>query len=142
PSAPLTDLIVQLEQRLLDGYRYSGCPDAEVSISVGAEGHLLVRVVEGTRYMAGAVRVRGTSKVDEASLTRSLCQSVEKSWLLPNMTLQRGGQVIGPVEVAKEKQEGMPKGKSEKSEYAKTYWTSAEPVRFGGISTDEMRPRV
>ncbi len=142
PSAPLDDLVARLEQRLVEGYRYSGCPDAEVRISVGKEEQLVVRVVEGTRYTAGEVRVQGTSQVDETSLATSLTGSVEKTWSLPNVTLRQGGEVVGPVESAKEKHEAKQEEKSAKHEYDKTYWTSGKPVRFGNVSTDDMRPRV
>ena len=60
PAAPLCDYLGVLRRKATVGYRNAGFPNVDVSVLPEfASRRVVVRVVEGPRYLAGNVRVRG-----------------------------------------------------------------------------------
>lgn len=74
PSAPRPAFVETLRERLVQGYWYSGFPDARVDVTVtdGAMGRVRVTVREGVRYQAGAIRIDGLTEQDAAALRTAL----------------------------------------------------------------------
>lgn len=62
PMALRKELLQLIEQRLGDGYRHSGFPEATVTMQVDDTRSIIVATIrEGQRFLAGKVEVTGTS---------------------------------------------------------------------------------
>jgi hypothetical protein len=73
PSADLTDLLNAIQQQLITAYENNGFPRAKVNVGPDPSGKMLrIRIDEGRRYVAGALRLAGGKRVDEAALRRKL----------------------------------------------------------------------
>ena len=73
PSGEFHNFLTTLQDRILEGYRYSGCPDAKVEIRRDDQFNIIkVRVEEGLQHRAGKVEVIGPPSIDRAAIERFL----------------------------------------------------------------------
>ena len=76
PLAPLDELLEAIQRKVLLGYQHHGFPEARVAARHDARaGRIVVKVVEGPRYVCGEVTVTGTQKADAADIVRRLTVS-------------------------------------------------------------------
>lgn len=82
PTAPLADYLSAIQTRIVAGYRYHGYLDAAAVASErerfpnngAAATQVHVFVVEGKKYLRGAVRVTGAKAVEPAAIVRALTE--------------------------------------------------------------------
>jgi hypothetical protein len=79
PSADLTELLNAIQRQLITAYENSGFPRAKVDVGPDASGKVLrIRIDEGRRYVAGALRLAGGKGVDEAALRGRLVEPPQR----------------------------------------------------------------
>ena len=79
PSAPRAPFAEIVREKLLQGYRHLGFPDARVEAEFNDAGKLTVTVSEGPRYTAGELRVEGNAAVG-ADAIRDAIADVRAEW--------------------------------------------------------------
>jgi hypothetical protein len=78
PSADLTELLNAIQRQLITAYENDGFPRAKVDVGPDVSGKVLrIRIDEGRRHVAGALRLVGGKRVDEAALRRHLVDPLQ-----------------------------------------------------------------
>jgi hypothetical protein len=73
PSNDIGDFISTLQNRLIEGYEFSGCPHAVAHARRDEKNNIIVvHIDEGVRYRKGAIRVRRSKAVSESALNEWL----------------------------------------------------------------------
>jgi hypothetical protein len=121
PSGDLEQFLQVLEDRVLAGYRYCGCPEAKVRATGDAQGSAVrVQIEEGRQYRKGQVEVAAPQQVDRGAIVRCLTT--------PRQThewhIERDG-----TDLAKPK-EGT------------VVWKPGDPVQYDELSVVEMETAV
>src|SRR5262249_28431081 len=121
PSGDLEQFLRVLEERLVAGYRYCGCPEAKVRASCDVQGSAVrVQIEEGRQYRKGQVEVATPQQVDRAVIVRCLTTVPQPhAW-----RIERDG-----TDLAKP-QEGI------------IVWKSGDPVQYDDLSVVEMKAAV
>ena len=72
PSADREQFLRIVEERLLAGYRYCGCPEAQVHATCADGRTVHVQIAEGSQYRNGQVEIAAPEQVDRAAIVRCL----------------------------------------------------------------------
>jgi hypothetical protein len=121
PSGNLDQFLRALEDRLLAGYRYCGCPEAKVRATYyGQGGAVHVQIEEGRQYRKGQVEVAAPQQVDRAAIVRCLTTPPQKhEW-----HIERDG-----TDLAKPKD-------------GTVVWKPGDPVQYDDLSVVEIKAAV
>jgi hypothetical protein len=122
PSAELPGLVSTIQERLIEGYRNSGCPNAKVLARFDeATRAIRVQIEEGPRYRKGDVDIVGSPLVDQLAL-KKLLTSVpkERPW-----QIECDGENLTSL-----------------SDNTAVAWKAGENVRFGERSVAAVKAAV
>jgi ankyrin repeat protein len=138
PAAPFDAYLDILEQMVFTGYQHAGFSSAKVSTSFDTETQrIVVKVVEGRRYMAGPIKVTGAETVPAGTLIRRLTES----YPAPEDTIQLTGlkntntglQGAGFEYIDSTGKQVTPQP---------PVWLSGEPVSFDASSVKDISFRI
>lgn len=133
PSAPLDDYLEVLRRRLLDGYRHAGFLDVSATAEVERiTDRIVLTVEEGSRLIAGQVRIEGARLIDTAQLAKQLTQA------------QRG---VGAVAPAFENRDGhnatvWVNAQGEPVDPIESIFKPGKPVPLDELTQDELRKQI
>src|SRR5262245_53766186 len=123
PSGDLDQFLRTLEDRVLAGYRYCGCPEAKVRTAIASDGQgsaVRVQIEEGRQYRKGQVEVVAPQQVDRDAIVRCLTTVQQThAW-----RIERDG-----TDLAKPKEDTI-------------VWKSGDPVHYDELSVIEMKAAV
>jgi hypothetical protein len=121
PSGDLEHFMRVLEERLVAGYRYRGCPEAKVRASCDEQGSAVrVQIVEGQQSRKGQVEVAAPQQVDRVAIVRCLTTVPQvHAW-----RIERDG-----VDLDKPKEDTI-------------VWKPGDPVHYDDLSVVEMKAAV
>jgi ankyrin repeat protein len=133
PLAPLDELLEAIQRKLLTGYQHEGFPEAQVAARHDAKaGRIVVKVVEGPRYLCGEVKVTGTQKAEVAGIIQPLTVS-RPAALATQQPFEFKNQAPGLNPL-------RPPTDGSKPEDAP--WLKGEGAPFSDIDARQMRTRV
>jgi hypothetical protein len=121
PSGDLEQFLRTVEDRVLAGYRYCGCPEAKVRATCDTQGSAVrVEIEEGRQYRKGQVEVAAPQQVDRAAIVRCLTTVPQAhAW-----RIERDG-----ADLAKPKEGTI-------------VWKPGDPVQYDDLSVVEMKAAV
>jgi hypothetical protein len=121
PSADLAQFLHVVEERVVAGYRYCGCPDAKVRASCNEQtGAIQVQIEEGQQVRKGQVEVAAPQQIDRTAIVRCLTTVPQThAW-----RIERDG-----TDLAKPTVDGV-------------VWKSGDPVQYDDLSAIDMKAAV
>jgi hypothetical protein len=126
PRGPRKEYLAAVERCLLAGYRRCGFPNVRVKAELDPDGgKVRVKVVEGPRYVCGAVRVVGAKKVAAEKLRR---------WLTSARAAPKLPRAAAPGSTWK--------GPERKAEPRPPIWKAGDPAPFDALGAEGLAKSV
>jgi hypothetical protein len=93
-NAPLDKYLATVERLIAAGYRHGGFANVIVKAAADQKAHAInVQVVEGSRYLAGEIQVRGNKTIPVAQLIARLTEPYPPNNATVQSPVERGGKV-------------------------------------------------
>jgi ankyrin repeat protein len=134
PLAPQDAYLEAIERKLLFGYQHHGFPEAHIEARHDARaGRIVVKVVEGSRYVCGGVKVTGVTNVPAAAIVERLMpsqaatQSVQQAF-----EFQDKAPATNPLTVESPEEPGPSEAR----------WVKGEPAPFSNVDLQQIKGRV
>jgi len=133
PRAPRTEYLPALRLKLIEGYQHAGFPDVKVTCALGDKAAKVnVQIVEGPRYLAGAVKVEGGKRIPVEQLVSRLTTPRLPPTAGDIVFDQKGERVVVPQD----------EDKTEEPKPRDPVWSSGDPAPFDQTSLKNLAGEV